>query len=80
MPKRKVQTRERRYANATTAQEVEVHAKEKGSDQREKVCERYDGRSRFMPKRKVQTRERRYANATTAQLVVDVVRKILATK
>lgn len=23
--------------------EVEVHAKEKGSDQREKVCERYDG-------------------------------------
>jgi len=29
MPKRKVQTK--------------VHAKEKGSDQREKVCERYDG-------------------------------------
>jgi len=34
-----------------------------------------------MPKRKVQTRERRYANATTtAQRVVDVVRKILASK
>ena len=33
-----------------------------------------------MPTRKVQARERRYENDTTAQLVVDVVRKIVATK
>jgi len=33
-----------------------------------------------MPTRKVQARERRYKKDTRAQLVMDVVRKIVATK